>query len=185
MKRTAILFGLFILLASTAAGASTPAPVAIGVDIGTTAAGAFMGAVSLGFSLELPLSRAWALDLEPSFYAASGTDMTIVQINAAALARFYLVSLFVNEAAPAQWGPFLSAGATAAWGLLDEAQAIATVSLGPTVRAGYRLVFGDVGLFLETSVGYMALFGVQVTPAGASFSANGGLTLGLVAGWRF
>lgn len=182
MKKGMLLICLIFAGASTLTHAG---PVALGADIGTTAAGAFMGAVSIGLSLELPLSRAWALDLEPSFYAVAGTDISIVQINAEALARFYFVSLFVDDSAPVQWGPYLAAGAAAAWSLVQEAAATTTVSLGPVVRAGYRLVFGGAGLYLEPSVGYMALLGAQLSPAGASLSANGGLTLGLIVGWRF
>ena len=149
----------------------------MGADIGTTAAGAFMGAVAVSLSVELPLSRAWAIDLEPSFYAASGTDMSILQVNVEALARFYLVSLIASDAArPVEWGPYVAAGAVAAWGDAQGDSNISVLAVGPAVRAGYRVVFGDAGFFFEPSVGFMALF---------SSGANTGMTLGLIAGWRF
>lgn len=177
-----------ILIAGVAAGAA-PVPLertALGADIGTTTAGAFMGAVAGAFSLELPLSRAWAIDIEPSFYGASGTGTSILQINVEALARFYLTSLFVDDPTrPAQWGPFAAAGGVAAWGYAQGDSTITVLALGPAIRAGYRFVFGDAGIFVEPSVGFMALFGGQFAPAGVTSSANSGVTLGLIVGWRF
>ncbi len=180
MTRKAILLGLaMVLVAGLSAGA---APVssertAVGADIGATAAGAFVGALAVSLSVELPLSRGWAINLEPSFYAATGTDTSILQINAEALARFYLTSLFVVDAArPVQWGPFVAAGAVAAWEYAQGDSAMSVLALGPAVRAGYRVVFGDTGFFFEPSLGFMAL---------VSSRTNTGVTLGMTAGWRF
>jgi len=176
------------ICAGVSAGAAPVPPerTAVGADIGSTAAGAFMGAVAASFTLELPLSRAWAIDIEPSFYWASGTGTSILQINAEALARFYLVSLFVDDQTrTVQWGPFVAAGAIAAWGYAQGDSTITVLALGPAIRAGYRFIFGDAGIFVEPSVGFMALFGGQFAPAGASSSMNTGLTLGLIVGWRF
>ena len=192
MKKDALILGLAMMLAAggTCAAAAPPGTAAtertaVGADVGATAAGAFAGAVSLAFSVELPLSRAWAIDLEPSVYVAPGTGVSILQVNAGALARFYFMSLFVADAArPAQWGPFFAAGAVAAWEYAPD-QAITVLALGPAIRAGYRVVFGDAGFSFEPSVGFMALFGGHFEPAGTSASANAGLTLGLIAGWRF
>ncbi len=183
------VFLALILSAGALGSADSPAPLertALGADIGTTAAGAFMGAVAGSFSLELPLSRAWAIDIEPSFYGTSGTGTSILQINVEVLTRFYLLSLFLDDLTrPVQWGPFAAAGGVAAWGYSQGDSTITVLALGPAVRAGYRFVFGNAGIFAEPSVGFMALFGGQFAPAGVSSSVNTGITLGLIVGWRF
>ncbi len=192
-----------VVLAGQVAGAAPAAPVAqaapvapaapissgrtsLGIDLGATAAGAFVGAVAVTASLEVPLSRAWALDIEPSFYAGSGSGEAILQVNAEALARFYVMSLFVGDAnRTMQWGPFVAAGAVAAWENAQGDAGVAALAVGPAVRVGYRLVFGDAGFFLEPSLGFMALLGGRFEPGGSSAGINSGFTFGMIAGWRF
>lgn len=180
MTWKAILLVLALVLLPGMSGVAAPLSperTAIGADIGTAAAGAFVGAVAATLSMELPMSRGWAIDLEPSFYTASGTGASILQISAEALMRFYFTSLFVGDAArPVSWGPFLAAGAVATWGYAQGDSTISVLALGPAIQAGYRVVFGDAGFFFEPSLGYMALF---------SSSTNVGVTLGLTTGWRF
>ena len=189
MKRKACLLGMAVQLLSCVLAAAAPASterIAIGADIGAPLAGAFVGASSGTFSLELPLSRSWAADLDPSFYMASVTGTSILQLNLEALARFYIMSLFVADAArTAQWGPFISAGAVAAWECIRTESSVSVPAFGPMIQVGYRFVFGDEGIFFEPLLGLMALLGWQWGPVGITSCVNAGPTLGVVAGWRF
>jgi hypothetical protein len=189
MTRRYLLLGLALALGSCPGTFAEPVGVeriAIGADLGTTAASAFVGSTAARLSVELPLSSSLALDLEPSFYAASGTGMSIAQVNAEALARCYLVSLFAkDQPRTARWGPYLAGGAVAAWSRETGGSVITILALGPEIRGGYRFVFGEAGLFVDPSVGYALLTGIRLEPDAKSFTMNGGLTLGMTIGWRF
>jgi hypothetical protein len=181
-----LVFILCIPALVAAAPSATKAPMAVGADLGTTSAGALMGAAAAGFSVDLPLAPAWSLDLESSGYWASGTDNSVVQINVAALARFYFMSLFIKDSArQVQWGPFLAGGAVVAWERAQADSILNVLSIGPVLRAGYRLVFGDRGIFVEPSLGWMALFGGEFAPSGLASAVNAGMTGGLTLGYRF
>ncbi len=186
-RPTIVLAVVLATLAGLSPVSAVPSDTAtaIGVDVGATAAGAFVGALSAGASVELPLSRGWGVDLEPSFYAASGTGVTILQVNAAALGRFYFMSLLVPPSRPVSWGPFAAAGLVGSYAHVQGDSTLDVLSVGTTIRAGYRLVFGDRGVFFEPSVGFMALLGGRLGSAGTTLGTNAGVTLGLVAGWRF
>jgi hypothetical protein len=169
----------------TAAPLASREPVAIGAEVGTIAAGALMGAAAGGISVDLPLTPAWSLGLEPSGYWATGVGSSVLQLNLEGTLRFHLMSLFVDDhARPTHWGPFLAAGADASWERARVSSSLAILSLGPVLKAGYRLVFGEHGIFLEPSIGWMALFGVELGSGGGSSISNAGATAGLILGYR-
>ena len=96
------------------------------------------------------------------------------------------MSLVVTEEdRQVQWGPFLAGGAAVAWGHAQGNSTLNAFSIGPDLRAGYRLVFGDRGIYLEPTLGWMVLFGAQLGPSGSNFVATNGIRAGLTAGYRF
>jgi len=112
--------------------------------------------------------------------------VTLFQLTVIAEVRFYIVSLLVTDPSrQAHWGPFVSGGAAVAWARMLGGSTIDAVSFGPDLAAGYRLVFGDHGIFLEPSMGWMALYGATFTTSGMSSAVNTGITLAMILGWRF
>jgi len=192
MRNTGKCFLLLLCMLpafASAAAAAPPAPrdpIAVGVDVGTTAAGAVMGAVAAGASVDLPLAHSLSVTIEPSVYWAAGTGQSIFQLTAVGGVRFYLMSLFIPESRRrAQWGPFAFAGIALAWARQTGSTTFDTICFGPNVAVGYRLVFGDRGFFLEPTVGWMALYGAQLDESGATSSANSGVCVGFMLGYRF
>jgi len=181
-----LAFSLLVSTTVCATPSSSIDPAAFGVDLGATTAGAFMGAAALDISVDIPLARGWSLDLEPSGYWAAGSQSSVVQLDAVTLARFYLTSLFINGAdRQSQWGFFIAGGAVAAWENIQGGSALDVLSIGPTFRLGYRLVFGDHGIFLEPALGWMALIGGRFEAGGVTPITNSGVTAGLTLGYRF
>lgn len=174
----------FALLAPALALRAKPGAVSIGLDLGTTAMGLAMDAGAAALSFELPQAEAWALDLEPSFYAASGTTASTLQLNLAALCRFYLVSPPKDESA-AQQGTYLAAGALASCEWIRSFSPLFGFAIGPILRAGYRIAFSDRRLYLDLSASYSALFGGRSRGAEIAASISYGPAFGFVAGWRF
>ncbi|HVP17434.1 MAG TPA: hypothetical protein VMU36_00455 [Spirochaetia bacterium] len=192
MKRGGVAAAVAVTLffAHAARAGAAPAdsvdPVAAGLDVGTTASSAFVGAAAASFSLDLPLGHSVSLQLQPSAYYASGTSVTIFQLTVITSLRFYVVSLFVTDPRrQAQWGPFVSGGAAVAWARMLNGSTIDAVSFGPDLAAGYRLVFGNHGIFIEPSVGWMALYGATFNSSKISSAVNTGVVLGMILGWRF
>ena len=181
-----LLTAAFCLLPCAAAFPASPEAQAIGVDIGTTAASAVMGAAAASLSIDLPLSRSWSVDLEPSGYWSQGTDAAVLQFSLAGLVRFYLLSLFEPDTdRPVQWGPFLAAGAIAAWEHVQAVTTIDDLAIGAEFRAGYRLVFGDKGIFVEPSLGWTAFLGSRFAANAYSSSLSSGMTAAVILGYRF
>jgi hypothetical protein len=58
------------------------------------------------------------------------------------------------------------------------------LSIGPAVEVGYRLVFGDRGIFVEPSLGWMALLGGKFDASGINSAMNSGMTFALILGYR-
>ena len=172
MKLSAMLIAsVLALFPATAALAGTARaelgePLAVGIDVGTTASSAVMGAVAGSVCFELPLAHPLSLTFEPSAYWSSGTGVSILQLTLVAMMRFYPVALFVSEG-QAHWGPFVAAGAAVAWAHEQSDASLDVVSFGPDVEAGYRLVFGDRGIFVEPSFGWTALYGGRFDSSGA------------------
>jgi hypothetical protein len=190
MKRnvtaTMLILAFFMPSLASAAPLASDKPIALGADIGTIAAGALMGAVTGSLSADLPLSRAWSLNLAPSGYWASINGTSMLQLNMEGTVRFCLMSLFVKDASrQVNWGLFAACGAATAWERIETASALNVLSAGPVLRAGYRLVLGDHGIFLEPSLGWMALYGVQFSSGGVFPTLNTGATLGMILGYRF
>ncbi len=179
---------LALFLVSTARTIAAPVearePVALGLDVGTTASSALMGAVAGSVCLDLPVAHQMSLTFSPSVYWASGTDVSVLQLTMIAMMRFYPVALFVNEA-QAHWGPFVAAGAAVAWAQEQSGATLNVVSFGPDVEVGYRLVFGDRGIFVEPTFGWMALYGGLLDSSGASATMNSGFSAGFTLGYRF
>ena len=190
MKSRITLASLVLALLVPALAGAAPStatdPMAIGADIGTTATGIAMGAVAVDLSVDMPLARSWAFDLEPSAYVASGPGAFVLQLTVEALARFYFMSLVVTEAErQAQWGPFLAGGAVVAWARAQGNSTLSAFSIGPELRAGYRLVFGDGGIYVEPTFGWMVLFGAQLGSGGLTTAITDGIRAGLTLGYRF
>jgi hypothetical protein len=160
-------------------------PVALGLDAGTTAASAIFGAAAAGLLLDVPLAHPLSLTFQPSAYWSSGTDVSIIQLTMAVMMRFYLISLFVPEERQAHWGPFMAAGVGVAWAREHSGALLDVIAFGPDVQAGYRLVFGDRGFFLEPTVAWMSLYGARLDASGATATTNSGISLGFTLGWRF
>jgi hypothetical protein len=101
--------------------------------------------------------------------------------------RGYNQLLFNQEAGrQTLWGPFAGLGAAAAWEGWNGGASVSVLSGGPAAEAGYRLVFGDHGLFLEPYLGWMAFFGARkASGAPLAFSFANGMFGGLSLGYRF
>jgi hypothetical protein len=76
-------------------------------------------------------------------------------------------------------------GAAAAWKHAQGGSVLNILSIGPVLRAGYRLVFGDRGIYVEPTLGFLVFAGGQFGPGGAAAALNTGVTAGLTLGYRF
>lgn len=178
---------LFVLAGARARADSSDIgePVALGVDVGTAAISSLMGAPAGGLSLDLPLGHPLSLTLQTVASWTPGTGSSVFQLALIAQARFYFVSLFVPETGQADWGPFIAAGAAVAWTRELNDSTVDAVSFGPDVQAGYRLVFGDRGIFLEPTFAWLALYGARFDVEGPSPVTSSAYSAGLTVGYRF
>jgi len=111
------VLALFVVCAAQARADSsaTGEPVALGLDVGTSAVSALMGAAAVSLSLDLPLGHPLSLTLQTSACWAPGSASSTFQLTVIIQPRFYFISLFVPEEAQANWGPFVAAGGAIAW----------------------------------------------------------------------
>ncbi len=178
---------LFVVAAAQARADSSDIgePVALGLDVGTSAINAVMGTAAVSLSLDLPLGHPLSLTLQTAASWAPGTGSSVFQLALIAQARFYFISLFVPENGQANWGPFMAAGADVAWTRQLSDSTLDAVSFGPDVEGGYRLVFGDRGIFIEPTFGWIALYGARFDVEGPSPVTSSGYSAGLTVGYRF
>jgi len=167
------------------AGSDLDEPFALGLGAATAVSGAVAGAAVGALSFDVPVGHPLSIMIEPSVSWVSSAGGGVLQLTMAAVMRFYLISPFVPEDRQAHWGPFIAGGAAVSWARQQSGATPNVIAFGPNVEAGYRLVFGDHGIFLEPAVAWMMLYGARLDPGGPSAVTSNGLLVGLTVGYRF
>ncbi len=182
-------FAVLVVFPVSAKGVGSEAdePFALGVEAATTVSGAIAigNTVLAGLSFDIPAGHPLSIMVKPSVSWVSSGDGGILQVALSATMRFFLIAPFVPEDRQAHWGPFIAGGAAGSWAQQQSGAMLNMVAFGPHVEAGYRLVFGDHGIFLEPAVEWTILYGARLDPSGPTAVTSNGLFVSISVGYRF